>query len=624
MTAGAAPATARAFSLPDAPFDLRSYIRRYRAKFWIQAAGGILYNTVIVAGPIVLGAMIDAATAIEREGVSPEGVRRLTARALLFVLVTVFFQAARYVKRWYLRDMFNRIANDLRAGILGAVLDRPMEAVERESVGDLMSRTVGDVNQVVDTVQYTINETWDTWLLMVSYFVVLLIYDPLITLVCAIPIPVALYVAETLRHPLYRTSLAARKAAAQVSSHLQRTLTGIGILRLFGREGAENERLEALSIAQTRWNVKSSLLQTGIMPVYATLASLGIVGVIILGGQRVIDGDWTLGRFTAYLSMFTAMAVRTRVAANVINRFHAAQAAWDRVKEKIVADQAVLQAVQAPAVPDGACAGAGAATANPGANGPGEGGARVELHDMSFRFPGATQDALQGISFGAAPGAWVAVTGPVGSGKSALAAALTGLYPYRGRLQVGGRELRDLDAAERVRTVAYAGQDAFIFSATIAENITLQPLDAVAFDDPALQRALFVAALTEDLPLFADGLATVVGERGARVSGGQRQRIALARAIYAATPLLVLDDPFSAVDIGTERRMIERLRGALARRTVFIFSHRLATFVQADKILVLEHGRLAEEGDHASLMAANRTYARIYNAQTWLERENHG
>jgi len=459
---------------------------------------------------------------------------------------------------------------------------------------------------------------------VVSYFVVLLIYAPWITLVCAIPIPVALTVAEALRHPLYRTSLSARKAAAQVSSHLQRTLTGIGILRLFGREGAENERLEALSIAQTRWNVKSSLLQTGIMPVYATLASLGIVGVIILAGQRVIEGDWTLGRFTAYLAMFTAMAVRTRVAANVINRFHAAQAAWDRVKEKILADQAALQTVEVTTGPVRARAGAGAATANPGANAQAEGGARVELQEMSFRFPGATQDALRGVSFGTAPGAWVAVTGPVGSGKSALAAALTGLYPYQGRMQVGARELRDLDAAERVRTVAYAGQDAFIFSATIAENITLQSLDAVAFDDPSLQRALFVAALTEDLALFPDGLATVVGERGARVSGGQRQRIALARAIYAATPLLLLDDPFSAVDIGTERRMIERLRGALSQRTVFIFSHRLATFVQADKILVLEHGRLAEEGDHASLMAADRTYARIYNAQTWLERENHG
>ena len=145
--------TTRAFALPEQPFKLRSYIRRYRTKFWIQAAGGILYNTVIVAGPIFLGLMIDAATAIESQGPSPDRVRALTLYTVLFVLTTVFFQAARYVKRWWLRDMFNRVANDLRAGLLSAVLDRSMPRVERESVGDLMARTVGDVNQVVDTVQ---------------------------------------------------------------------------------------------------------------------------------------------------------------------------------------------------------------------------------------------------------------------------------------------------------------------------------------------------------------------------------------------------------------------------------------------------------------------------------------
>lgn len=608
--------TIRTFFLPDQPFRLTSYIRRYSAKFWIQAAGGILYNTVIVAGPIFLGLMIDAATALERQGYSPERMGALTWYAVLFVLATMFFQFARYVKRWWLRDMFNRVANDLRAGLLSAVLDRPMARVERESVGDLMARTVGDVNQVVDTVQYTINETWDTWLLMVAYFCVLLIYAPWITLLCSLPIPVALYVAETLRHPLYRFSLNARKAASQVSSHLQRTLNGIGILRLFGREEAETERLAAFNVAETRWNIKTSLLQTGIMPVYASLASLGLVGVIMLGGQRAVAGQWTLGRFTAYLAMFMAMATRTRVAANVINRFHAAQAAWDRLKEKMSQD--VPEAAARPA-----------SLAQPQETAPVDNRIQLEVRDLGFRFPGGAQDVLQGVTFAASPGALVAITGPVGSGKSALATVLTGLYGYGGNIRVNGRELRDLSAAERVRTVAYAGQDSFIFSASIAQNITLHPTGVVRDDDPRLQQALYIAALAEDMALFPDGLATVVGERGMRVSGGQRQRIALARAIYAGSPLLVLDDPFSAVDIGTERRMIERLRRELtgngvAPRTLLIFSHRLTAFTQADLILVLNNGRVVEQGVHAALMAAGGIYARIFTAQDWLEHETHG
>ena len=606
----------RTFALPEQPFRLMSYIRRYWAKFWIQAAGGILYNTVIVAGPIFLGLMIDAATALEQQGYSLERMRRLTWYAVLFVLATLFFQSARYVKRWWLRDMFNRVANDLRAGLLSAVLDRPMARVERESVGDLMARTVGDVNQVVDTVQYTINETWDTWLLMVAYFIVLLIYNPWITLLCSLPIPLALYVAETLRHPMYRFSLNARKAASQVSSHLQRTLNGISILRLFGRERAENERLEAFSIAETRWNIKTSLLQTGIMPVYASLASLGLVGVIVLGGQQVVAGQWTLGRFTAYLAMFMAMATRTRVAANVINRFHAAQAAWDRLKEKMSQD--VPEATAHPTSP-----------AQSRETTPLGDRVQIEARDLSFRFPGSAHDVLHGVTFAAPPGALVAVTGPVGSGKSALATVLTGLYEYGGSILANGRELRDLSAAERVRAVAYSGQDSFIFSASIAQNITLQPAGTVPDDDPRLQQALHIAALTEDQALFPDGLATVVGERGARVSGGQRQRIALARAIYAGSPLLVLDDPFSAVDIGTERRMVERLRreltgNAASPRTLFIFSHRLTAFTLADLVLVLNGGRVVEQGTHDALMSAGGIYARIFSAQDWLEHETHG
>jgi ATP-binding cassette, subfamily B, multidrug efflux pump len=254
------------------------------------------------------------------------------------------------------------------------------------------------------------------------------------------------------------------------------------------------------------------------------------------------------------------------------------------------------------------------------------------VRDLAFRFADADHDVLQGLSFEAEPGMLVAITGPVGSGKSALATVLTGLYPYNGSVCVGNRELRDLSVSERVQTIAYSGQDAFLFSASIAQNITLQTNGAgpgdedrsSSKDDAALQRALADSALADDMPLFPEGLASVVGERGVRVSGGQRQRISLARALYAGSPLLVLDDPFSAVDIGTERRMIAQLRAAREARTLFVFSHRLAAFAEADLILVLNGGRLVESGTHSALMAAGGIYATIYQAQDWLVREDYG
>jgi len=592
------------FALPqENPLRLISYLRKYARQFWLQATTGILYNTVIVAGPIMLGRTIDAAKRLADIGVTPENVRSLLSNAVAFLLVTVFFQYARYVKRWYLRDMTNRIAGDMRSGLLSRVLGYPMEKIDKESVGDLMSRTVGDVEEITATMQTTINETWDTWLLMISYFVVLLYYDWRITLICSIPTPLAILVAESVRHPLYRYSMNARRSAAVVSSHLQKTLNGLTILRLFGREGVERERLKSFNREQMGWNIRQNLLQTGMMPVYASLAALGIIGVIGLGAGRVVSGSWSIGRFTAFLTMFTAMATRTWVAARTFNRFHAAKAAWDRIKEKL-GEELPQSKELAPtsdrsiAVPQG-----------------------INVENLSFTFPGAKQPALEDISFKIEEGDFIGVTGPVGSGKSALASVLTGIYPYSGKILIGGKDLKSLSGAEKCSLFAYSGQDAFLFSTTIGRNITFSEdwdKDSVL---PRLNRAVFISALSDDMSLFPQGLKTVVGERGVRVSGGQRQRIALARAIFTGNPVLILDDPFSAVDIGTERRMIQRIRENLKGTTVIIFSHRLASFVNADRVLVLDKGRLVEQGNHEELMQTGGIYQKIFSAQKWMEGE---
>jgi ABC-type multidrug transport system fused ATPase/permease subunit len=595
------------FGLPKHnPLRLVSYLRKYSGQFWIQAAGGIIYNTVIVAGPVLLGKMIDAAGALESEGVTPERVRTLALFAIGFVAATVFFQYGRYIKRWYLWTLTNKIACDMRAGLFSKVLRYPMARIERESVGDLMSRTVGDVDQITTTTRQTINEGWDTWLLMISYFVVLLWYDWSITLISSIPIPFAILLAQSVRHPVYRFSLGSRRAASVVTSHIQRTLGGLTILRLFGREHVETERLEDYSRSLMTWNIKTNLLQTAMMPVYATLASLGIATVIILGGRMVVEGTWTVGTFVAYLTMFSLMATRTWVAARIFNQFHAASASWHRIKDKLSEPEEKTEA----AGHSGALS-VGVAPAPV-----------IQARNLSFRYPGAERDVLTGLSFTVDRGDFVGVTGPVGSGKSALALVLSGLYPYSGDVLVGGRSLNILSPAEKAKIFAYSGEDAFLFSASISRNITF--LDQTRITPELGQReaaAVHTAALSDDMSLFPQGLETIVGERGTRLSGGQRQRVSLARAVFSGNPILILDDPFSAVDIGTERRMIGRMRHDLKGTTILVFSHRLASFAGADKILVLEKGRLIEQGNHAQLMASHGLYEKIYSAQTWMEGE---
>jgi ABC-type multidrug transport system fused ATPase/permease subunit len=169
--------------------------------------------------------------------------------------------------------------------------------------------------------------------------------------------------------------------------------------------------------------------------------------------------------------------------------------------------------------------------------------------------------------------------------------------------------------------ISYSGQDSFLFSASISENITFDGQEENKEVHQRLMEVLHTSALADDMELFPDGVKALVGEKGVRVSGGQRQRISLARALYAENPILILDDPFSAVDIGTEKRMIERIRGKLKDKTIILFSHRLSSFKDADNILVLDKGRIAEHGNHDELMGLNGIYQRIYSAQHWMEDE---
>ncbi|MBP7402364.1 MAG: ABC transporter ATP-binding protein [Clostridia bacterium] len=574
------------FGPPRGRETLPAYLWKYRPQFIVSSVGGILYNTMIVLGPVLMGRLIDAA--------GGGTARQVWLSAAYFVGVTAFFQSARYVKRWFMRDQFNRVACDLRQTLIERTLGRPLPELEKESVGDLMSRTVGDITLVVDTVMTTLNEGWDTWLLMVSYFVALMVRDWRITLLASVMVPVTVLLAQNMRHMLYRYSMDARKAASASSTGLQRYLDAVAVLRLFGRERDEAERIRSAYERQARFSVREMLLQQAMLPVYALIAGLGIVVVIALGGREVTRGSWSVGTFNAFLVMFVAFSGRTRVAARVFNRWHGARAAWTRVREKM--DR------RRPEEPDGA------ALVRPDC-------AELAVEGLSFGVDGT--EFLRDITFTARRGEIIGITGAVGSGKSQLAHALTGLYPYRGSIRLDGRELQDIPPSERRRRIAYAGHEQFLFSMSIRENILLGTEDPEP--DSRLDDVLAAVALRGDLGRFPQGLDTPVGEKGARVSGGQRQRIAMARAALSQAPVLLLDDPFSAVDIATEEAIVEGLRERFADRITLLFTHRLTAFRQADRVLVLDRGRIVQAGAHDALAAQPGLYKDIYDAQAFLE-----
>jgi len=555
-------------------------------QFIISSIGGFVYNTTIVLGPIIMGKLIDDA------GGGPG--RQVLLSALYFIGITAFFQFARYIKRWYMRDQFNRVACDLRQTFIERTLGRNLQDLEKETVGDLMSRTVGDITEVVDTVMVTLNEGWDTWLLMISYFITLVIQDWRITLMASVMVPITIILAQTMRHVLFRYSMSVRKATSTSNSGLQRYLEGIAVLRLFGREESESEGLKQTYREQTGYRIKEMLLQQVLLPVYSLIAGLGIVIVIAFAGQKVVSGEWTVGTFTAYLVMFVALATRTRVAARVFNRWHGARAAWTRVKEKM---QLTDEQEKKPGITLNECS-------------------KLEIQNLSYRYN--ENKVLTGINLEAIKGQLIGITGSVGSGKTSLALALTGMYPYEGSIRLDGVELSDIDLSSRSKLIAYTGHEQFLFSLSIKENVIFTSKED---NETRLHEALEASALINDLSRFEKDLDTKVGEKGVRVSGGQRQRIALARAIYSGSDILILDDPFSAVDIATEREIIGHLKIAHKDKIVLLFTHRLTSFVYADQVIVLDSGRISERGTHEELMKKGDVYSEIFSAQRFMEVE---
>ncbi|NCB73965.1 MAG: ABC transporter ATP-binding protein [Clostridia bacterium] len=568
---------------PEKQETLPAFLLKYKPQFVISSLSGILYNTVIVLGPIFLGKLIDAAAASTAELV--------WMSALYYVGITAFFQLARFIKRWFMRDQFNRVACDLRQTMTDRVLERSVPELSHETTGDLMSRTVGDITLVVDTVMSTLNEGWDTWLLMLSYFVALMFMDWKVTLIASIMVPITVILAQSMRHLLYRYSLAVRQTASRANTGLLRYLDGIYVLRLFGREKSEAGKINDAFEDQASYSIKEIVLQQAVLPVYALIAGLGIVVAIGLLGQRVAAGDLSIGSFNAYIIMFVAFSGRTKVAARVFNRWHGAKAAWVRVKEKMASKPATKNQNIDTIV---ACS-------------------NLSVSNLIFGYEETS--IIHNISFEAEKGQIIGITGPVGCGKTSLAKALTGLYPYEGHISLDGYELRELSSESRRRLIAYTGHEQFLFSMSIKDNLLLGEKE----DTVRLQSALDGAALSGDLSRFENGLKTTVGEKGVRVSGGQRQRIALARAIYADSDILLLDDPFSAVDIATEREIISLLRKTWGNKIILLFTHRLTAFPYVDRVLVMENGRITEQGNHAELMEMRGLYQKIYAAQEFME-----